>query len=182
MSTESVGNATHMRTQTGQAWLSALAGARARSLAIGGLVALGLTLSACGGEETGAATPAPSTSTPVDATPAAAPAPTPTAAAPKADPCAPPEGSLRGDAAAGAATYAQLCIVCHGPDAPPLTPKPADHQSCEYMTALSDEHLYRTVCGGGAAVGKSPTMPVLGLAPPQIKNVVAHLRTLCPTP
>ncbi len=146
---------------------------------LGSLAALALLLG-CGGEESKPATPAPTTepgSTPPPAPPAPVPPPTASAA------CAVPAGSLRGDAKAGEATYDQFCTLCHGAQAPPVQPPPANHRDCTYMGALTDEHLYKVICGGGGAVGKAATMPPWGgaLPPDAIKNVIAHLRSFCPS-
>jgi cytochrome c5 len=148
-----------------------------RRAALSALATLALLLG-CGGEES---EPAPQ--------PAPAPTPTPTPTPPVTPPptasaaCAVPAGSLRGDAKAGELTYNQFCTLCHGAEAPPVQPPPANHRDCQYMGALSDEHLYKVICGGGAAVGKAATMPSWGAAlpPDAIKNVVAHLRSFCPS-
>ena len=131
---------------------------------------------ACGAEDKPATPDA--TSTPSMAQPTPTPTPTPVA-----DPCALPEGSLRGDAAKGEASYARTCSICHGPDAPPLTPPARDHKDCAYMTALTDEHLFNVICAGGASIGK-PTMPPWGgvLPKDEIRDLVGHLRGMCPTP
>ena len=155
--------------------------ARATRAALCALVVGSAASMACGdggGASDGATTAPPAPTPTTEASPPPAPKPTPTAAV---DRCAPPDGTLRGDAAKGSETYTQICLACHGDVRTSLNPVPADHSDCGYMTALSDEHIFRVVCGGGAAVGKSPTMPPLGLPPTQIKNVIAHLRTICPT-
>jgi cytochrome c5 len=97
--------------------------------------------------------------------------------------CAVPAGSLRGDAAQGELTYNQFCTLCHGAEKPPVQPVPANHRDCKYMGSLSDEHLYKAICGGGSAVGKAQTMPAWGasLPPDTIKNVIAHVRSFCPS-
>ena len=153
-----------------------------RRAALSSLATLALLLG-CGGEESEPAPPAPGNS---NATPAPTPAPPPTPVPPAptaSAACAVPAGSLRGDAKAGELTYGQFCTLCHGAEAPPVQPPPANHRDCSYMGALSDEHLYKVICGGGAAVGKAATMPSWGAAlpPDAIKNVVAHLRSLCPS-
>ena len=92
-----------------------------------------------------------------------------------------------GDAARGAELYGQFCWTCHGaegrgdgPTAATLSPKPADHSDARYMGSLSDEHLYRVIAEGGAAVGKSPLMTAWGavLDDQAIRDLVAHLRAL----
>jgi len=97
------------------------------------------------------------------------------------NPCEPP-ATLQGDAAAGSLVYQQYCNLCHGPEAPPMEPKPADHNNCEYMRTLSDVHLFKVVCGGGTAVGKAAAMPAWRDIVPtaDIENVIAHLRSFCP--
>jgi len=116
---------------------------------------------------------------------AAAPAPAPVAPAPA--PAAPQER----DVAKGQASYQQLCASCHGPrgagDGPAgqaLQPKPAHHDDGAYMNALSNEHLFRVIKEGGAAVGKSPFMAPWGgaLSDAQIWDVVAFVRTLAEPP
>ncbi len=125
---------------------------------------------ACGGGES-PATP--------DAEPDPTPAPTPE---PTPDP--EPTGDLRGDAKAGEQTYAQFCVVCHGPNgagdgpAAPQDPAPADFTDADYMGQLSDAHIYKVIKEGGAAVGKSPLMVPWGpvLSDQQIRDVLARVR------
>ncbi len=51
------------------------------------------------------------------------------------------------------------------------------------MGSLSDAHLYKVICGGGASVEKSPAMPPWGDIVPgdDILNLIAHLRSICPS-
>ena len=131
------------------------------------------------------------------APPPAAEAPAP--AAPPAPPPAPPPAAMAPgamapgarDVAKGAATYQQLCASCHGPrgagDGPAgqaLEPKPAKHGDGNYMNGLSNEHLFRVIKEGGAAVGKSPAMAPWGgaLSDAQIWDVVAFVRSLADPP
>lgn len=141
----------------------------------GGTAALfAALLVACGGSEPAApAAPAPSNPAP-PATGGAQNRPVPT-------------GNLRGDAANGKTIYGQFCSVCHGaagkgdgPTAATMFPKPRDHTDHAYMSALSDEQLYRTIRDGGNGVGKSPLMPAWGSAlnDADIRDVIAHLRVL----
>jgi mono/diheme cytochrome c family protein len=146
------------------------------------LAALGL---ACGsGEPAAAPGPAPAPAAPAPA--ASAPAPAPAAPAP----AEPPAASVA-DASRGAAHYQTLCASCHGPrgagDGPAgagLDPKPARHDDGAYMNALSNEHLFRVIKEGGAAVGKSPLMAPWGgaLDDDQIRDVIAFLRSLAQPP
>ena len=123
-----------------------------------------------------------------------APAPEPVAEPPAPAPAPPavdvPEGNLRGDAVAGAASYQLYCTTCHGaegkgdgPASAALDPKPADHSDPVRMGALSDEEIFRTISGGGASVGKSPLMTAWGgvLSEDQIRDVLAHIRSLSGT-
>ena len=137
---------------------------------------------ACGPSESNPPPPAATAPTPAPApAPVEAPAATPTAtAAPAA-----------ADPARGAAQYQMLCASCHGPrgagDGPAgqnLEPRPARHDDGTYMNALSNEHLFRVIKEGGAAVGKSPLMAPWGVAlsDAQIRDVVAHLRSLAEPP
>jgi mono/diheme cytochrome c family protein len=151
-----------------------------------GLAALALAalLAACGsGDKSAPPTPAPTPATP--STPAPAPTPNPMAGGLPA-----PSGSLRGNAAAGKALYAQYCATCHGPtghgDGPvaaTLNPRPANHSDHVFMGGLTDEHLYQVISKGGASVGKSPMMaPWGGVINDQgIKDLIAFLRELSNT-
>jgi mono/diheme cytochrome c family protein len=136
-------------------------------------------LAACGGEESAQTPPAPPPTPAPPAPPTPPPPPAPTASAA----CAVPAGSLRGDAKTGELNYTQFCTLCHGAEKPPVQPVPANHRDCKYMGTLSDEHLYKVICGGGSAVGKAATMPSWGAAlpPDAIKNVIAYMRSLCPS-
>lgn len=153
--------------------------------AVGLLAVAALALLACGDASEPAAT--------TPATPAAKPAPPP-APAPPAEAPAPapaPAAGAKGDAEAGKALYAIYCATCHGPrgagDGPlaaSLDPKPAHHDDGAYMNGLSDEHLFRVIKEGGAAVSKSPMMAAWGrtLSDDQIRDVVAFVRTLADPP
>jgi mono/diheme cytochrome c family protein len=52
------------------------------------------------------------------------------------------------------------------------------------MNALSNEHLFKVIKEGGAAVGKSPLMAPWGgaLSDDQIRDVVAYVRSLAHPP
>jgi mono/diheme cytochrome c family protein len=140
---------------------------------------------ACGSEEPEPAPPAPSPSASAPPTPAA-PAPAPPAEAP-----AQAEAPAAADAARGAVHYQALCASCHGargagdgPAGQNLEPRPARHDDGAYMNALSNEHLFRVIEEGGAAVGKSPLMAPWGgaLSDAQIRDVVAYVRSLADPP
>jgi cytochrome c553 len=58
------------------------------------------------------------------------------------------------------------CAVCHGDSgkgdgagAAALNPKPRDYTDASWQDSVSDEQIQKTIVQGGAAVGKSPTMP-----------------------
>jgi mono/diheme cytochrome c family protein len=150
-----------------------------------GALALALVVgAACGAPEEKPAPPPAAAATPAPAAPAATPVP----AAPP-----PPAATAPGarDAVQGEATYQQLCASCHGPrgagDGPAgqaLEPKPARHDDGAYMNALSNEHLFRVIKEGGAAVGKSPAMAPWGgtLDDARIWDVVAFVRSLAEPP
>jgi mono/diheme cytochrome c family protein len=152
---------------TGRAWIGCLLGAGALAWA-----------AACGPSESERA-PAPAPAAP------AQPEPAPAAAAPSAP--AAPASAGGGDVQEGAKLYATYCASCHGPkgngDGPlaaTLNPKPAKHSDAAYMSTLSDEHIFRVIKEGGAAVGKSPLMAPWGsmLSDAQIHDLVAYVRTL----
>ena len=101
-----------------------------------------------------------------------------------------PSGKLRGDAAAGAHTYATYCASCHGaggkgdgPAAATLPVRPANHTDHVYMGSLSDEHLYKVISQGGASVGKSPLMAPWGgvVNDEGIRDLIAFIRNLSGT-
>jgi mono/diheme cytochrome c family protein len=96
-----------------------------------------------------------------------------------------------GDVSAGAQLYSVNCASCHGPrgggDGPiaaNMNPKPAAHSNGGYMNALSNEHLYKVIHGGGMAVGKSALMTAWGsvLSKEQIQDVMAFTRSLADPP
>ena len=117
-----------------------------------------------------------------------APAPAPDAPPPPAEPePAPSPEPSQLDAPPGAASYVLYCATCHGsegkgdgPAATGLDPKPADHTNAAYMNPLSDEHLFRVIKEGGAAVDKSPQMAPWGgtLSDDEIRDLIAFIRTL----
>jgi mono/diheme cytochrome c family protein len=120
----------------------------------------------------------------------AEPSPATGGVVPVAAPTSLPQGSLRGDAAKGAQIYSLYCSSCHGltgagdgPLAASLVPRPANHTDAAYMGSLSDEHLYKVIQGGGAAVGKSPLMAPWGavVSEEQTRDLIGHLRTLSGT-
>jgi len=58
------------------------------------------------------------------------------------------------------------CFTCHGslgkgdgPGSPGLVPPPRDLSDPAWQASVTDEHIEKIIKYGGAAVGKSPTMP-----------------------
>lgn len=78
-------------------------------------------------------------------------------------------------------TFKTVCATCHGegglgngPAAVALNPKPRNYTDKAWQSSVTDDQIKQTILMGGAAVGKSPTMP----AQPQLKEkpeVVAAL-------
>ncbi|TDJ06997.1 MAG: c-type cytochrome [Deltaproteobacteria bacterium] len=90
-----------------------------------------------------------------------------------------------GDSAKGKESYNQICAMCHGETgkgdgvaAASLDPKPRDLSSGEYVSTLTDEHIFKVIKEGGESVGKSNLMPAWGavLSDDKIWDVVAYLR------
>ena len=91
----------------------------------------------------------------------------------------------KGDAAKGKVSFDNTCVACHGPEgkgdgvaSAALDPKPRDLSNGEYVSTLSNEHLYKVISEGGASVGLSPLMASWGgvLSEQDIWNVIAYLR------
>lgn len=105
--------------------------------------------------------------------PSAEPAETVAAADPKAE---------------AAQIYESRCIVCHGKTgkgdgegSAALDPKPRDFTQAAWQESVTDEHLRKIVVYGGAAVGKSPTMPGnpdLDAKPAVVDELVVYIRNL----
>jgi mono/diheme cytochrome c family protein len=133
---------------------------------LGAALALGL---ACGGEE-----PAAKGATPAVAVEPAAPA----AAA---------SGGARDEAEK---IFAGRCFTCHGvngegngPGSAALIPPPRNFTDPTWQASVTDDHLAKIIQYGGAAVGKSPTMPGnpdLMSKPEIVQALVAHIRGLGP--
>ena len=103
---------------------------------------------------------------------------------------APPRAapSQAADVVHGATLYARWCTSCHGaqgggdgPNAQYLPVRPAVHRDAALLSRRSDDQLFDAIAAGGFAMGLSPRMPAFGatLAPPEVRALVAHLRTLC---
>ena len=88
------------------------------------------------------------------------------------------------DAQAGARLYKQFCRGCHGADGRggghTVMPHVDRLTRKGYIDLLPDVQLIAVITDGGAAHGMSSYMPAWGetLTPQQIRDVVAHIRTL----
>ena len=97
-----------------------------------------------------------------------------------------PQGSLAdGDAGQGSTLYKQHCSGCHGesgrgdgPGAKNINPKPIDHTNKQYMSALSDQHLFAVVRRGGKDVGRPAMPPFPNLSDDEIKDLIAYMRSI----
>jgi cytochrome c5 len=86
------------------------------------------------------------------------------------------------------AIYESRCTVCHGAEgkgdgegSAALDPKPRDFTLAEWQQSVTDEHIEKIIVYGGAAVGKSPTMPAnpdLDAKPEVVKELVVYVRGL----
>lgn len=80
------------------------------------------------------------------------------------------------------------CYTCHGmqgkgdgPGSTALDPKPRNFQDQEWQASVSDEHIATIIQYGGAAVGRSPTMPGnpdLTSRPEVVAALVQYVRQL----
>lgn len=142
-----------------------------RSLVATAAVALLAGTAGCsGGEES-----APAGGAPPAAAPATTPAASDTAAAENAE-------------AEAGQIFATRCATCHGPegkgDGPgslALDPKPRNFQDPEWQASVNDEHIANIIRYGGAAVGRSPTMPGnpdLASKDAVVEALVEHVRSL----
>ncbi len=71
------------------------------------------------------------------------------------------------------ALFGQTCAICHGasgrgdgPASANLNPKPRNYSDKAWQASVTDDDLRQIILQGGAAVGKSPTMP----GQPQLKD------------
>lgn len=65
-----------------------------------------------------------------------------------------------------AAVFSQRCVPCHGTAgkgdgaaSASLTPKPRAFGDVDWQKSVTDDHIMKIIKFGGAAVGKSPSMP-----------------------
>lgn len=100
----------------------------------------------------------------------------------------PPAAPTSAAAAEARQIFETRCAVCHGvqgagdgPGSAGLDPKPRDFRDPEWQDSVTDEHIAKIIKFGGAAVGKSPTMPGnpdLMAKPEVVAGLVAHVRSL----
>ena len=95
------------------------------------------------------------------------------------------------DLGEGKRIYMTNCANCHGatgkgdgPVAKTMPTKPADHTNGAIMNKETDKFLLDIISRGGAAVKKSPLMPVWGghFNEKQIRDLVAYVRSLAVPP
>lgn len=113
--------------------------------------------------------------------------------APAGPAASPPSRAAAPAAAQTAASEAKQifdtrCVTCHGvagagdgPGSAALEPKPRNFGDAAWQASISDEQLEKAILYGGAAVGKSPTMPGnpdLMSKPEVVRALVAQLRGL----
>ena len=120
--------------------------------------------------------------------PQRAPVPTPTAAPPAS--VAPAAADPAAAKAEAERIFAERCTTCHGergagdgPASAGLAPPPRNFQDPEWQRSVGDEHIEKIIQYGGAAVGRSPTMPgnpdLMG-KPEVVAALRAHIRALAP--
>jgi len=85
----------------------------------------------------------------------------------------------------GSGNFMSYCMPCHGAGgkgdgmlSEDLDVKPRDLSDPKFMSSKPDEHLFKVIKEGGAAVGLTENMtPFMGqLSDKEIGNVVAYLR------
>jgi len=84
--------------------------------------------------------------------------------------------------------FSTRCFTCHGatgegngPGSAALTPKPRNFTDATWQASVNDDHIAKIIQYGGAAVGKSPSMPSnpdLMSKPEVVRALVAHVRSL----
>jgi len=112
-------------------------------------------------------------------------------AAPGPAPAPPPMFGEGPPAAVTAADQAKQiwetgCVACHGPAgrgdgsmAAQLTPRPRDHGDPAWQDAVTDDEIAKVIVGGGAALGKSASMPArpdLAERPEVLAELVRRIR------
>jgi mono/diheme cytochrome c family protein len=115
----------------------------------------------------------------------------PTSPVPGAAPSAPAAAHAAGPAAQATEIFATRCTPCHGADgrgdgaaSASLIPKPRNFHDAAWQSSVQDDYLAKIIQYGGAAVGKSPTMPANpDLRDPAVIQALAlHVRSLGKNP
>jgi mono/diheme cytochrome c family protein len=83
--------------------------------------------------------------------------------------------------------FSVRCSICHGeagrgdgPGSRALNPLPRDYTSKAWQESVTDEQIRRAIVEGGAAVGRSPSMPAspdLARKPEVLAALVAVVRS-----
>lgn len=88
-----------------------------------------------------------------------------------------------------AATFNTVCSTCHGstgmgdgPAGMALDPRPASFADVAFWETRDDEHIFKVIKEGGAAVGRSPLMVGWGAmySDDQIHELVEHVKGFKP--
>ncbi|MCZ7682994.1 MAG: cytochrome c [Sandaracinaceae bacterium] len=84
--------------------------------------------------------------------------------------------------------FTARCTTCHGelgrgdgPASAGLTPRPRNFQDPEWQESVENDHIERIIVYGGAAVGRSPSMPPnpdLQSKPEVVTALRQHIRQL----
>jgi len=95
-------------------------------------------------------------------------------------------GSITGSTKEARKLFSALCAQCHGATGKgdglgglALDPKPRDLSLADWQTSVTDSDIKTVILRGGAAVGKSPSMPAqpqLKSKPKVLKALVSHIR------
>jgi cytochrome c oxidase cbb3-type subunit III len=102
--------------------------------------------------------------------------------------CAMAGAAPAADLAAAKDNFKSYCSKCHGasgqgngPDAATLNTKPRDFSDCDRMAKMSDDALFKVIKEGGASAGLSKDMASFqeGFDDPEIRDLVAYVRTFC---
>ncbi|MCK5444090.1 MAG: cytochrome c [Rhodospirillaceae bacterium] len=95
-------------------------------------------------------------------------------------------GAWSGGTASGQGNFMSICASCHGYEgkgdgmlAEELDVLPRNLSDPKFMTAKSDDHLFKVIKEGGASVGLSESMAPFNeqLNDEEIKNIVTYLRS-----
>jgi mono/diheme cytochrome c family protein len=114
----------------------------------------------------------------------------PAASAPQREEAEPKKVATAAPAAEAAARqiFETRCVTCHGstgagdgPGSAALDPRPRDFRDAAWQSSVDDAHIEQIIQYGGAAVGRSPTMPGnpdLMAKPDVVAELRAYIRGL----